>query len=459
MIRAKHSFEEFFYHSGDRSYLIMNQLEQLIIDRIRKEGPVPFETFMEMALYHPGLGYYSRGDTVIGRGGDFYTSSHLHPVFGAMIARQLMEMWTELGNPTVFHAVEMGAGAGYLCRDILEYMRRGQSAEKDAFLNALRYVIVEPYEHFEKLQRSSIGRYSDSVTWASSLRECYIRQGKDPVLRKPRPEQNAILRQAQGDTTRHPVSFDTSRTEHAEHLAQGSPPNGTTDRPSQGITGCIFSNELLDAFPVHLVEMDGELKEVRVGHDGQRFIEIKSACPADLKNYVKEFSVTLPYGHRTEINLRIRNWLKEVHAVLSEGFVLTIDYGYTATEYYSEERPKGTLLCYHRHQVNEEPYQHIGEQDITAHVNFSSLKKWGEEFNIRTLGLCPQGTFLVAAGIDEVVTELYPDPSEHPFDIARIRGLIFPEGLGGSHSVMAQYRGKKEPGLRGFSLRNSIRQL
>jgi SAM-dependent MidA family methyltransferase len=147
-----------------------------------------------------------------------------------------------------------------------------------------------------------------------------------------------------------------------------------------------------------------------------------------------------------------------VNDALSEGFVLTIDYGYPAWDYYSEERNRGTLLCYREHQVCEDPYQNIGDQDITAHVNFTSLKKWGEELGFRTLGFCPQGTYLISLGIDEVITELYGD-SPDPFDIARIRGLILPQGMGESHKVMILYKGKGNPALRGFDLRNQVRNL
>ncbi|HBH60947.1 MAG TPA: hypothetical protein DDX85_04235, partial [Nitrospiraceae bacterium] len=100
----------------------MKPLEQQIIDRIKNKGTITFEAFMHMALYHPGLGYYSSPQTTIGRDGDFYTSPHLHPVFGAMICKQLMEMWMIMGRPSSFHAVEIGAGVGYLCRDIFNYL-------------------------------------------------------------------------------------------------------------------------------------------------------------------------------------------------------------------------------------------------------------------------------------------------------------------------------------------------
>jgi SAM-dependent MidA family methyltransferase len=105
----------------------MNPLEQKIIEKIQNEGPITFEKFMEMALYYPELGYYSSPDTTIGRKGDFYTSPHLHPIFGAMIGKQLMEMWNVMGRPTDFHAVEIGAGVGYLCKDIFDYLCKPSS--------------------------------------------------------------------------------------------------------------------------------------------------------------------------------------------------------------------------------------------------------------------------------------------------------------------------------------------
>jgi SAM-dependent MidA family methyltransferase len=379
----------------------MNPLEQIIIEKIRKEGPITFEMFMDMALYYTELGYYSSGKNAIGRGGDFYTSPHLHPVFGTMLGKQLMEMWMVMGRPKVFHAVEIGAGTGYLCKDILDYLHKPSiniavSENKNDFLRSLRYVIVEPYQHFEERQRELLGNLVKDITWVRSLKEL-----------------------------------------------------------NEEITGCIFSNELLDAFPVHLVVMEDELKEIYVDFDGRKFVEITDRISSvKLLNYLKEFSVTLQSGYRTETNLRIKGWLEKAGAVLSKGFLMTIDYGYSAREYYSEERTKGTLLCYHRHQFNEDPFSNIGEQDITAHVNFSSLRKWGEEFGLRTIGYCPQGTFLISSGIDEMIAELYSYSSDYTSEIVKIKGLIFPQGMGASHDVMVQYKGEGSPELQGFSLRN-----
>jgi SAM-dependent MidA family methyltransferase len=429
--------------------LTMNPLEEIIIDKIKREGPITFETFMDMALYYPELGYYSSGITAIGRAGDFYTSPHLHPAFGAMLAKQLMEMWMVMGKPSVFHAVEIGAGAGYLCKDILDYLHKTSknpslSKDKSDFLKSLKYVIVEPYSHFEEKQKDLLGDYVPPHPLLS-------KEGQERWVAE---EGNEIV----GAT---PCGCPELITwvKSLKELNDGNPSvspliKGGIKRGSQ-ITGSIFSNELLDAFPVHLVEMEDDLKEIYVDFNGKEFVEVKNEVSSpELAIYLKEFSVHLQEGYKTEINLRIKGWLEEANAALSKGFLLTIDYGYSEREYYSEERTKGTLLCYHKHQCNENPYRDIGEQDITAHVNFSSLKKWGEDLGLKTIGYCRQGTFLTAAGIDEIITELYADSADYSFEFAKIKGLIFPQGMGESHNVIVQYKGEGSPELRGFSIRN-----
>jgi SAM-dependent MidA family methyltransferase len=380
----------------------MNPLEQIIIEKIRREGPVPFETFMDMALYHPAYGYYSSSESALGREGDFFTSPHLHPIFGAMIGRQLCELWQTMGKPPEFDIVEMGAGHGYLAKDIFNYLQN-TSEGMSAFLDSARYIIVEPYAEFEKKQRTVLGdllENQERITWARSLSEL-----KD-------------------------------------------------------IKGCIFSNELLDAFPVHLIRMNETVNEIFISYSDNKFIEeMQDVSSSDITNYINIFSNGLPPGYKTEINLRIKKWLESVAAVLKEGFVLTIDYGYSAKEYYTDDRTGGTLLCYHKHALNDSPYRNIGQQDITAHVNFSSLKLWGDDLGLKTVGYCPQGTFLTAAGIDEMIVELYSDSADYLSEISKIKRLIFPQGMGESHNVMIQYKGSEMPDLRGFSMRNQASSL
>ncbi len=372
----------------------MNPLEEKIIERIKKEGPITFEAFMEMALYYPGLGYYSSGKSPVGRDGDFYTSSHLHPVFGAMLARQFSEMRELMGSPSDFCVVEIGAGAGYLCKDILDYL------EREDLPGDFNYIIVEQNPFMKQMQEALLSDFRGKVSWVESLNEL------------------------------------------------------------DSIRGCIVSNELLDAFPVHIIEMRGELNELHVTRDNNKFISKYQAVRSNaIINYFKRFIGDLPDGYRTEINLRIRDWIGKISSILSSGFVLTIDYGYTSREYYTEERSGGTLLCFHRHQVIEDPLLNIGEQDITAHVNFSSLSAWGEGSGFKTLGYCPQGTYLVASGIDEMIQELYQDSPDYSFEVSRIKNLILPEGMGESHKVLIQYKGEGMPELRGFSMRNQVNKL
>jgi SAM-dependent MidA family methyltransferase len=371
----------------------MNKLEQKIIEKIQKEGPISFETFMEMALYEPGLGYYATERTDIGKSGDFYTSTHIHYAFGAMIGKQIEEMWEIMGRPKDFHIIEIGTGAGYMCKDILDFFKNRSS-------NCLNYLIIENNPFMQSRQMKLLKDHLDKIKWVSSLNEL------------------------------------------------------------RNLRGCIISNELLDAFPVHLIEMEDDLKEIFVFVDKGIFKEIKrNPDNFALYNYLKEFSIELSRGYRTELNLRIKDWLKSVNDSLSEGFILTIDYGYPAKEYYNEERNRGTLLCYHKHQLVEDPYINIGEQDITAHVNFTSVKKWGEELGFKTIGFCQQGAFLISMGIDEIIQELYKSSSDYLFEVARIKRLILPGTLGESHKVLIQYKGKGFPELRGFSIKNQADRL
>ena len=174
---------------------------------------------------------------------------------------------------------------------------------------------------------------------------------------------------------------------------------------SEKIAGCIISNEVVDNFPVHQVVMEKELKEVYVDYD-DGFLEVfKPALPI-LKNYLEELKVTLPYKFRTEINLQALTWLKEISKKLKRGFILTIDYGYRSEALYSDERSQGTLVCYSKHDVHDDPYVAIGKQDITSHVNFSALMYFGLRHGIQLCGYSNQAHFLQALGMVGYIRKL-----------------------------------------------------
>jgi SAM-dependent MidA family methyltransferase len=307
------------------------ELTDIIKQRIATEGPVSFHDFMEMALYYPVLGYYNRRHDQIGQQGDFYTSSSLTSVFGAMIAKQLEEMWTFAGKGP-FTIVEYGAGTGLLCHDVLAYLQTNSP-----LYNALHYAIIEKSPSMRQRQQQYL---PEKVGWYDAIGEL-------------------------GD-----------------------------------VTGCVLSNELVDNFAVHQVVMEDELLEVFVD-DQDGFIELLRPAEQRLKDYLAEFNISLPKGFRTEINLEARQWIASAAGALKKGFMMTIDYGYPTEAYYHPNRSRGTLLCYHRHRISEQPYMHIGQQDITAHVNFSALCRWGHQNGLSCCGLTSQANFLLSLGFQD----------------------------------------------------------
>ncbi len=376
-------------------------LRQWILSRIEEKGPIPFSQFMEWCLYHPRYGYYQSGGLRIGKEGDYYTSPCVHPLFGGMVAKQLSQMAEILGGEN-FDIVEMGGGRGFLCQDILDWTKK----KAPHFFNRLKYTLVETSPHVIKEQMERLRPYEE--------------EGK----------------------------IDWMDLE-------------TFERRAERISGCILSNELIDAFPVHQVVVDrGELKEIYVASHQDQFKEVTGA-PSDpgLLTYFEPLSVALEEGQRAEVNLKALDWMENVARLLRSGFVLTIDYGYIAEELYTPHRRRGTLLCYYRHQTSDNPYERPGEQDITSHVNFSALIKKGEEAGLHFAGLVPQYRFLIALGILQEVDFFGKDYSE--LDELKMRlslmHLIEPEvGMGEMFKVLIQHKGVGAPSLEGLRDLNSI---
>ena len=347
-----------------------------------------------MSLYHREFGYYMTEKSRIGPHGDYYTSPHLHPIFGWLLANQLDEIKRIMGDPNEFTVLEIGAGKGFMAEGILDFAQR-----KLNWKGKWKYIIVEKNRHTIKKQMKQLKAHSGRIEWKTSL------EAVDPFC------------------------------------------------------GCVISNELLDAFPVHLVVMNDQFQEIYVFSNETEFRELKGELSTtELQRYINRYQIPAIKGYRTEINLNISNYLNRLDNILSEGFVISIDYGFSSREYYSADRNRGTLLCYHKHTANENLYRHVGDQDITAHVNFTSLKDWGAELGMKSLGYCPQGIFLASLGIDEIVSdELAASPS-FQIEMLKIKELLF--GMGDSHKVMIQYKGKEDfEGLRGFKFKNSLDRL
>jgi SAM-dependent MidA family methyltransferase len=376
-------------------------LRGFILDRIRQSGPVSFSRFMEWCLYHPDYGYYQSEGVTVGKGGDYYTAPSVHPLFGRMVARQLLQM-SELVGTDRFAVIEIGAGRGFLCLDILDCARENFPA----FYRRLDYRLAD-------VSRRFIGEQKERLA-------LHAREGK------------------------------VSWTEEGEGEAGGGM-----------IDGCFLSNELIDAFPVHrVVVQDGRLREIYVGGCEGGFVDV----PGDLSTpeigkYFGNDGVDLMEGQAAEVNLRARQWIGNVGRRLRKGFVLTIDYGCLAEELYAPWRSAGTLMCYHRHRASGDPYERIGEQDMTAHVNFSQLIRGGEEAGLALTGLVPQYRFLIGLGLLGEMEKAAKGMTELEALKMRLslKHLIEPGvGMGEIFKVLVQHKGVDAPRLDGLRAMSSM---
>jgi SAM-dependent MidA family methyltransferase len=373
------------------------ELIAAISSEIIKSGPIPFVRFMELALYHPQYGYYMRqSDGVdhgpIGWSGDFYTSSDVHPILGRAIATQARQMDELLGRPTPFTIVEMGAGKGLLARDCLAAIHAGQ----DDFASRVRYVLIERSPVMRNLQRQNLAPWlgkAGLVTWMEGL----------------------------------------------DRLAP------------QGVTGLLFSNELIDAFPVHRIRVkDGRTEEIYVDYRNGRFVEcLKPLSTAALAHYLQRLNPVWPEGYRAEVNLLAVDWMEQVGRRMDRGFVVTVDYGHTVQDLYGSDRKDGTFLCYFRQQANDDPFIRVGEQDMTAHVDFSSLASVGETQGLHVTGFTNQMSFLMGLGAEEMIGRLEP---ESPAFRAAIH-LLKPNGMGSIFKVLVQHKGIGRPQLDGLKFK------
>ncbi|MBI1823457.1 MAG: SAM-dependent methyltransferase, partial [Nitrospirae bacterium] len=219
------------------------------------------------------------------------------------------------------------------------------------------------------------------------------------------------------------------------------------------IDGTIFSNEFLDALPVHRVVWKGDLQEIYVDYQAGQWIEIlKPLSDPEIGHYFKKFPVNWIENQEGEVNLNALSWIRDAGQKLNKGFLITIDYGDYYEELYSIRRRKGTLLCYRNHKTGENPYESIGEQDMTSHLNFSALQEYGREVELSTLGYVEQSHFLIGLGMIEEIdryVQTLKDPTCDPVFRA-MKYLIHPEGLGPVFKVLIQEKGIGEIRLDGL---------
>jgi SAM-dependent MidA family methyltransferase len=358
--------------------------------RIADVGPITFAEYMEACLYDSEHGYYNRATGE--RFQDYYTSADVHPIFGRLLTRQLEEMWRATDAPAEFQIVELGAGCGRLAATILDFARE----KLPELYAAIRYVTVEISELRRESQRRAL--------------EAHFAAGR--------------------------IKLQPELPERIEH-------------------GCVISNEFFDALPVHrVVSVGGKLREVFVtNHDGElREVRREPSSP-EIAEYFSGHGIALKEEQQAEVNLAAREWIARIGKSLQRGFVVTIDYGRDALELYNERHMRGTLLAYQEHRASESFYDVPGEQDLTAHVNFSDLETCGEAAGLRALGRVSQAQFLLALGRDNEFSDLYDGAMSEPDRIRarlKLKTLIHPEAMGETFSVLIQSKGVEARAVMGL---------
>lgn len=384
---------------------IPTESEPALVDRIRTEieatGPMTFARFMELALYDPDLGYYRVPEERPGRAGDYLTAPEIHPIFGAAIARQLVEIWDRLDRPDRFILREYGAGSGVLGLTVLEALA-GQGG---------------------------LGRVAGSTGLAAAIRYAPI---------EINPHRRAALTERLAAAGFGSVLVDDE----------------TLDRPT---VGTVLANEFLDALPVHRVRRIGEeLCELYVDWDGSGFVDrVGQPSTPDLAARLTAEGVTLQDGATAEICLKLDGWIAEVASGLERGAALIVDYGYQAAELYAPAHADGTLLAYSGHRAHHDWAVAVGRQDLTAHVDFSAVERAAVIRGLTPLGLTSQAEFLVGVGTDELVDAIRSDPGTTMEDWLAVRSalgrLLDPRAMGGFRVCVLGVGLPREPALAGLS--------
>lgn len=367
-----------------------------IHDEIGRTGPITFARFMELALYDPAGGYYRAAAARPGRGGDFLTAPETHPIFGAALARGLEEVWQRLGRPDPFILREYGAGTGTLALAILERLE----LDRSGLAGVIRYhpIEVEP----RRLR---------------TLAERFGALGRSDLLFDPRSSGKTIV-------------------------------------------GVILGNEVLDALPTHrVVVRDGRLLEILVGSSDGRFTQVE-ATPTTTALAVRlaDEEVILADGQRAEICLTVDDWIANAAAGLERGLLLLIDYGHRAPELYdSVRRRDGTLRAYVRQRVHDDPYRHVGRQDLTAHVDVTAVERAASAAGLVHVGTTTQAEFLVGLGTQDLLQAIQADPATTLEDYLAVRSAVMrllDPGAMGRFRVMGFGRDWSDgPPLAGFAYR------
>jgi SAM-dependent MidA family methyltransferase len=363
----------------------VNELQQIILGEISANGPVSCARFMELALYHPVHGYYEKRLDQVGRAGDFQTSVSVGPLFGELLARRFAG-WLEplaLSGASV-RIVETGAHQGQLAADILLWLKQ----HRPALADRLRYCILEPSERRRDHQGEFLAAVSKQVDWFPGI--------------------------------------------------------GALEAAIGGVHGIFFSNELLDAFPIHRFAWSSRQRawaELGVGARADELQWTPLTSPtADLPP-VPEAALAsiLPDAFTVESSPAAVDWWRRAGNALREGYLVAFDYGLETDEGLDPSRPKGTLRGYRNHSHAHNVLTDPGEQDLTAHVHWKAIRQAGEAVGLHTRSFSTQGTFLTKLLQDLLASN--PDSSHlDPKQIRQFQTLTHPQHFGSRFQVLVQSR-------------------
>jgi SAM-dependent MidA family methyltransferase len=367
-------------------------LRHKIEQEIRERGPIPFSRYMELCLYDPDLGYYSRNAEQFGKAGDFYTSSDVHAVFGRLLARQFEEMWRALGSPAQIEILELGPGRGLFAQDVLDWSEK----KFPDFFRVLHYTLVET----------------------------------SPVLRN----------RLQATLERHFAAGKTSLCSASSTLGNGT----TSVEPNKAalarvlapeVPVIVFANEFFDALPVEVLSPQGEM---RISEKDGRLVETWNAASPEGLEFLDHYSVHPEDGERIEASLIAQRYMSQAAAAVKRGFMIAIDYGYTRQEQLAG-RHRGTIRAYRQHSESANPYEAPGEQDITAHVNFTALTAAAEQGGMQVQPLQTQSQFLLGIGEHNQFVDAFEEcrlPQERAKVALQLKHLVTPTGMGESFRVL-----------------------
>ena len=409
-------------------------LRPIIEQEIREHDPIPFSRFMELCLYHPELGYYSRHAEQFGKAGDFYTSSDVHAVFGRLLARQFEEIWRVLGSPERIEVLELGPGRGLFAQDVLDWSAR----KFPDFFRALHYSLSESSNALRQRLQSTLSKHF-AAGKASLSPETGSDRGETATgaaTRRISTEKSTLM-----DA---PWKGTTSVVPNRPLLERASAP-GVRSGPV-----IIFANEYFDALPVEVLSSQGAL---RISVEKGRFVETWASPTSEEMDFLDRYAVHPEPDERIEVPLIAQQSMARIASDIECGILIAIDYGYTRDEQLAGHH-RGTVTAFRQHSVSVNPYEAPGEQDITSHVNFTALAAAAEQSGMHAHPLLTQSQFLMGIGEANQFADAFEEcrlPQERAKVALQLKHLVTPAGMGENFHVLVAAKGVDAKDLGGLS--------